>query len=314
MANFNVDVNATISDGSIANAKLADMNEATIKGRGAGAGSGDPQDLTASQARTAMGLGTAATQNSSAFDAAGSASSAQAFAIQRANHTGTQLASTISDFNSAALAAAPAETTTTIGALINGASEKTTPVDADMLGLMDSAASNVLKKLSWASLKTALAAIFAPKYSIVEINYTGGDQTNNSSPAAVQDVHSSTEFTISATGWYEGEYSGNYTAAASATGIGLGVYSGGGLVTSYFSQVVHVDAGTGDKAAQPWSGANNILAAASSRTTSAGGNQFVVKFKIKVTATGTLRLRFINEVAGSAVTITAVRGFLQRNE
>ena len=81
MANFNVDVNATIADGSIANAKLADMNESTIKGRAAGAGSGDPQDLTASQARTAMGLGTAATQDSSAFDSAGSAAAAQAAAI-----------------------------------------------------------------------------------------------------------------------------------------------------------------------------------------------------------------------------------------
>lgn len=42
---------------------------------------------------------------SSAQDAADDA--VQAFAIQRANHTGTQLASTISDFNAAAAAAAP---------------------------------------------------------------------------------------------------------------------------------------------------------------------------------------------------------------
>jgi hypothetical protein len=48
------------------------------------------------------------------------------------------------------------ETTTTAGALINGATSKTTPVDADYIGLMDSAASNVLKKLSWANLKAML--------------------------------------------------------------------------------------------------------------------------------------------------------------
>jgi hypothetical protein len=41
---------------------------------------------------------------------------------------------------------------------INALTEKTTPVDADMLGLMDSAASNVLKKLSWANVKAALIA------------------------------------------------------------------------------------------------------------------------------------------------------------
>lgn len=60
-------------------------------------------DVTsASTSRTNLGLGTAATQASSAFDAAGSSATAQAFAIQRSNHTGTQAASTISDFSTAA--------------------------------------------------------------------------------------------------------------------------------------------------------------------------------------------------------------------
>lgn len=48
------------------------------------------------------------------------------------------------------------ETTTTIGNLINAATAKTTPVDADYVGLMDSAASNLLKKLSWANIKATL--------------------------------------------------------------------------------------------------------------------------------------------------------------
>ena len=52
------------------------------------------------------------------------------------------------------------ETTTTVGALLNSATSKTTPVDADHIGLMDSAASNIWKKLSWANLKTALESIF----------------------------------------------------------------------------------------------------------------------------------------------------------
>lgn len=42
-------------------------------------------------------------------DAAGSAAAAQAAAVQRANHTGTQLAATISDFNATASAAAPVQ-------------------------------------------------------------------------------------------------------------------------------------------------------------------------------------------------------------
>jgi len=57
------------------------------------------------------------------------------------------------------------ETTTTIGSLINGATSKTTPVDADYLGLMDSAASNVLKKLSWVNLKATLKTYFDTLYA-----------------------------------------------------------------------------------------------------------------------------------------------------
>lgn len=56
------------------------------------------------------------------------------------------------------------ETTTTLGSKINGATAKTTPVDADMVGLMDSAASNVLKKLSWANIKATLKAYMDTVY------------------------------------------------------------------------------------------------------------------------------------------------------
>jgi hypothetical protein len=57
------------------------------------------------------------------------------------------------------------ETTTSEGALINGATAKTTPVDADFMGLMDSAASNVLKKVSWANIKATLKAYFDTLYA-----------------------------------------------------------------------------------------------------------------------------------------------------
>lgn len=41
------------------------------------------------------------------------------------------------------------------------AASKAAPVDADALPLVDSAASNTLKKLTWASLKTTLASVFS---------------------------------------------------------------------------------------------------------------------------------------------------------
>lgn len=50
-----------VSDGSVSNAKLADMAQATIKGRQAGSGTGVPEDLTAAQVITALGLSGAAT-------------------------------------------------------------------------------------------------------------------------------------------------------------------------------------------------------------------------------------------------------------
>ncbi len=54
-----------------------------------------------------------------------------------------------------------AETVTTMGTLITNATEKTTPVDTDMVALMDSTDS-LLKKFSWANIKTTLASTFLP--------------------------------------------------------------------------------------------------------------------------------------------------------
>lgn len=50
------------------------------------------------------------------------------------------------------------ETADSVGALISGAADKDTPADGDTLGLSDSAASNILKKLTWANLKAKLRA------------------------------------------------------------------------------------------------------------------------------------------------------------
>jgi len=46
-----------IDNDAVTNAKLANMAQATIKGRASGAGTGDPTDLTAAQVRTLLGIG-----------------------------------------------------------------------------------------------------------------------------------------------------------------------------------------------------------------------------------------------------------------
>lgn len=58
------------------------------------------------------------------------------------------------------------ETTTSMGTLINGATAKATPVDVDMLGLMDSQDTNIIKKLSWVNIKTALKTYFDTVYTL----------------------------------------------------------------------------------------------------------------------------------------------------
>lgn len=51
-----------IADNAVSNTKLQDMAEATIKGRQAGTGTGDPEDLTAAQVRTIIGQASTSTQ------------------------------------------------------------------------------------------------------------------------------------------------------------------------------------------------------------------------------------------------------------
>lgn len=66
-----------------------------------------------------------------------------------------------------------------VGSAINGSAAKTTPVDADAVPILDSAASNVLKKLTWANLKATLKTYFDALYPSGSGTSTGtntGDQ------------------------------------------------------------------------------------------------------------------------------------------
>jgi hypothetical protein len=69
------------------------------------------------------------------------------------------------------------------GAAIHGATAKTTPVDADTVGLIDSAAANGLKKFSWANLKATLKAYFDTLY----VALSGSALTGGFTATAVDD-------------------------------------------------------------------------------------------------------------------------------
>ena len=65
-----------------------------------------------------------------------------------------------------------------IAAEIYGATAKTTPVDADTIGITDSAASNVLKKLSWANIKATIGAWYdAATRTLTNKDLTSGTNT-----------------------------------------------------------------------------------------------------------------------------------------
>lgn len=61
-----------------------------------------------------------------------------------------------------------------VGAAIHNATAKTTPVDNDEIGLIDSAAGNVLKKVTWQNIKATLKTYFDGLYNMyVHPNHSG---------------------------------------------------------------------------------------------------------------------------------------------
>ena len=122
-----------------------------------------------------------------------------------------------------------------VGSSIHGATAKTTPVDADTMPLIDSAASNVLKKLSWANVKATLKTYFDTLYqaagtyltsaNITQV-ITNGVTTNAPSEDAVFDALAGKQATlVSGTNikTIEGQTllgSGNIDLAKSDVGLG----------------------------------------------------------------------------------------------
>jgi hypothetical protein len=99
---FGTVATAGIADGAVTLAKQANLAQATIIGRASGAGTGVPVALTAAQVRTIANVADGATANS-----------ADATLLARANHTGVQAISTVTDLQTALDSKAPL--TVTVG-------------------------------------------------------------------------------------------------------------------------------------------------------------------------------------------------------
>jgi hypothetical protein len=88
-------------------------------------------------------------------------------------------------------AGSDAETATSVGAIINGATEKATPVDADLFGYADTQALNIIKKFTWANVKSVLKTYFDSLYAPSAAGVTNGDSHNHSGGDGAQIAYSS---------------------------------------------------------------------------------------------------------------------------
>ena len=71
-----------------------------------------------------------------------------------------------------------------VAEVIHGATAKTTPVNADELGLVDSAAANVLKKLTWTNVKATFKTYFDTLYNMYTHPNHSGEVTSVADGAA----------------------------------------------------------------------------------------------------------------------------------
>lgn len=137
----------------------------------------------------------------------------------------------------------------------HAATGKTTPVDADEVPLVDSAASNVLKKLTWANLKATLKTYFDTLYQNA-LGYTAENTANkdtDSTFAANSDTKYPSQKAVKTAVDLKGDKSGNLSQFAATTSAELaGVLSdengsGGGFVraTSPTLTTPNIGAATG---------------------------------------------------------------------
>jgi len=75
-----------------------------------------------------------------------------------------------------------------VGAVLTAATAKTTPVDADTIPLTDSAASNALKKVTWANIKATLASYFGTVYAALVHTHVSADITDATSAATANKI------------------------------------------------------------------------------------------------------------------------------
>lgn len=164
------------------------------------------------------------------------------------------------------------------------------------------ALNDTTRAVTSANLKSGALIDVTPTY----ITYTGGSIATTSTSFA--DLHASAAFNSLAPGFYIGEFYIGYSAAATTTGARFGL--NGTVTQDYLTIFIGYSTLAGDRSSAQTGSFDGGAAAPSSIGTS--GNSAVVQFTINITVTGDLVLRFATEIAGSAITVTNVIGFIRR--
>jgi hypothetical protein len=243
---------------------------------------GTVRNRTDIEARGDLGLGSAALQPSSAFDAAGSAAAAQAAAI-------------------AASQPLDADLTAIAGLSTNGLVERTGAGTAAIRAIGVAASTDVPTR---ADADGRYLTPFA--YSLLPA-WTVGTQATTS--VTMTDV-TNTELTVAGAGMYEFEYRVTYDANATTTGAGFTVRNTVGGTIDYAAIETGVDTQAGDRSTFR-GGIPTDLVAASSRATTA--NNAIIRGRLVFNAASAIRLQFRTEIATTTtITVTSVIGFIRR--
>jgi hypothetical protein len=196
---------------------------------------------------------------------------------------------------------------------ITSASNTTiTPAIGSITGLgtgVDTALGNNADSASGFVTQTGGDARYAPKYTRSYLSYSGGALSTTSTTGA--ELHSSARLNVPSSGTYRARWKIVYQSAATSTGAAF--YCGATPSITNMDQVIILSVLPTDKGAQAVSGTSTGFATATS-SRAATGNVAIVDVDVTATASGSIQLWWATEIAGSAITITSVYGWIVQEE
>jgi hypothetical protein len=227
-------------------------------------------------------------------DPAGSAASAQTAAIAAAATDATTKA------NAAQAASQPLDSDLTAIAAL-------TPANDDVIQRKAGSWVNRTMAQLWADLKSLADLVYAALAPPSFITYTGGSVATTSTSFA--NVHASASLAVPSAGFYEFQFLITYQSAATTTGARFGI--NGTMANSYLAATCVYTSSFADRNCSPIRDYNTGAPVSSTVAATTDVIAVITGFA-QFSGAGTLSLRFATGVGGSAITVTALTGFLRK--